>query len=151
MVTFKFAHDYETDSASWQVPGAGGHLFRWWLPSHIWLDPKTSWDAHWTPLHHNTGSELALILRVKIPKVENSNFKGVFDWTEVGFLPSNLIIITSLMDFGQKSKTHPSAHLYIGTPWEIKTNPKNALFNNKHLIEWARNELDMIIFPRPGH
>lgn len=37
--------DYETDSASWQVPGAGSHLLRWWPPAHAWLDLSRCLDT----------------------------------------------------------------------------------------------------------
>ena len=43
------------------------------------------------------------------------------------------------MDFGAKSRFHSIATTFFCAPKKIKTKPKNAFFNNKHLIKWARN------------
>ena len=34
---------------------------------------------------------------------------------------------------------------------EIKTNPKITIFNNKHMIKWAQNLLNINIFTRATH
>ena len=97
------------------------------------------------------GPKLARFDLTKFPKIVFEIFSGTLYYTVLSLtLKYSLFEVKNWMkqqnrDFtpSMPPRWHPLA--------KIKTNPKNAIFNNKHKIEWARNLLNIIIFTRAAH
>ena len=134
---FNLASDPDLAFSDWfQVPEAtcsgGGHL-----PTHAWAlgNHRNPCRLLWTRLRNQNQPQ---IRGEKSPKMKVKIWKGVWVKTYC-FLPSILFFLSKEMDFGAKSRFHSIAATFFCAPPKIKTKPKNALFNNKHLIKWARN------------